>query len=128
RGRSEAPTCGWTETPGAAAAPARAAASDRPGRRAGPGPARGEPSASLHHRAGRIGDGAIEAARRDDAERDAAVGIDKTADGLPQRRGRDRVIPLEIAIEVGRVAEKDVVGVELIGLAAESADRLQPED
>src|SRR6266403_4034870 len=40
---------------------------------------------------------------------------------------RDDLIALEVAVEVRRIVEKRVVGVQLIGLAAESADRLQAE-
>ena len=47
---------------------------------------------------------------------------------LLERALRDRVVPLQVAIEVRRVAKKDVVRVQLIRFAAESADCLQPED
>src|SRR6266849_6489651 len=40
---------------------------------------------------------------------------------------RDDLITLEVAVEVCRIVEKRVVGVQLIGLAAESADGLETE-
>ena len=45
-----------------------------------------------------------------------------------ERLRRDMAVAIEIALEATRVAEKDVVRVELIALAAEAADRLQPVD
>ena len=47
---------------------------------------------------------------------------------LLQRRRARAAIAREIAIEVVRLPEEDVVGVQLIALAAEPADRLQPVD
>ena len=46
---------------------------------------------------------------------------------LPQRVGRHFLIATEIAIEIGGIAQVNVVGIQLIGLAAETADRLQSE-
>ncbi len=45
---------------------------------------------------------------------------------MSDSRGDD-LVPGEIAIEVRRIAEEHVVGVQLIGLAAEAADALQAE-
>src|SRR4029077_9583481 len=46
---------------------------------------------------------------------------------LPQRLPGDRVVALQIATEVRRVAEEHVVGVQLVRLAAEAPDGLQAE-
>src|SRR5438093_1619177 len=48
-------------------------------------------------------------------------------DSLPHRRRGCVLIAGEIAVEESGIANEDVVGVELIGFAAEAADRLQPE-
>ena len=53
--------------------------------------------------------------------------VEYVRDRLPRRLGGDALVALQIAVEVAGIAEKDVVGVQLIGLAAEAADGLQPE-
>ena len=64
-------------------------------------------------------------ARRSTA-RDCPCG--DTFDGAMQILLRDAVIPRQIALEVAGIVQKHAVGVQLIGLAAEAAERLQPVD
>ena len=55
-------------------------------------------------------------------------GRSHVAGGALHGRWRDVAVPIEIPIEETGIAENDVIRVQLIGLSAEAADRLQPID
>src|SRR5439155_19139499 len=120
----------WPGTKTASQGPARVAASGLFLKLAGPQPRSviGRPARSRDDRQLRVGRGERHTAARDDAERDAVRRPEVTRDRPLQRQLGDVVVAREVALEVRRVAEKDVVRVQLIGLSAEAADRLQPED
>ena len=66
---------------------------------------------------------------RHDAERHAPIGHAGTAARGRAARPTDALlVPREVAIEVARLVQEHGVGVQLVGLAAKPADRLQPVD
>src|SRR4029079_16604395 len=65
---------------------------------------------------------------RHHAEHDASGGLEVLRRRLAQRRRRRLAVAFEIEREEPGIAEKHVVGVQLIGLPTEAADRLQPEE
>ena len=67
-------------------------------------------------------------AARDDAEDHALTREEPARGGAAKRFARRAAVALQIALEVPGIAEEHVVGVQLIGLAAETADGLQAEE
>src|SRR5262245_56882330 len=48
-------------------------------------------------------------------------------DDVPERVTRHVLVASEITFEIRGITDEHVIGIELIGFSAESADRLQPE-
>src|SRR5262245_24759930 len=67
-------------------------------------------------------------ALRHDAERNATGRVEVASHGRLHRLSRHRAVAFEIAVEERRIAEEHVVGIELVGLAAETAHRLEAID
>ena len=95
------------------------------------------PSAGRRERSTRVtapppvrepGDRKLRVAARNDAERDATIGQQVLRARGAQRARWRLLIAREVAVEESGLVQEHVVGVQLVGLAAEAADRLQPVD
>ena len=75
-----------------------------------------------------IGKGEMPCAFRHHAQGDRRLTHDPAAECGGDRRGCREFVASTVGGEVARITAKDVVCIELIGLAAEAADRLQPID
>ena len=103
--------------------------SGRRGRRRAPGGASDRPRLTSTT-TGSDPAGRGRAPARHDAERDARRpdASHRATASRPRRAGVAARYRVEVRVEVPGVAQEDVVRVQLIGLAAEAADRLQPVD
>ena len=84
--------------------------------------------ASRHHRRRGIRQRERELALRHDAQQHAIVGAKILSNRAVQILLRDARISRQIALEVTWIVHEDAIGVQLIGLAAKAAERLQPVD
>src|SRR4029079_12885416 len=69
-----------------------------------------------------------DAVERDAPETDAPRRLERRERGVAQLLRRRRAIAPQVLLEVAGIADERVVGVQLVGLAAEAADGLQPEE
>src|SRR5207344_772073 len=84
--------------------------------------------ASGHRHRRRAFERELDAPLRDHAEGEAPGGLERTCGFGLEACWRRLPVAIEVLVEVVGIAEEDVVGVQLIGLATEAADRLQPVD